>query len=149
MLHFFSRKSKTNASPSDTEGIIQFGEMTESPPAQDEEEIELPIDLLEDRGCLILRAPMVGASEGDISVVVRGNQITISKNGSSQENEGRDSIIQECYWGPLSRTITLENPFQADKISAKLEKGVLTIRIPLVKERTKIIPIEDAEEKNN
>ena len=148
MLHFFSRKNIKSPDPQTEEGIIYFGEEENKTENYVPEEIELPIDLARHRGAITLRAPMIGAKESDVSVTIKGKEITISKNATASTDE-EDLIVQECFWGPLSRTITLDEPFVADKISATLKQGVLTVHIPLLKEKTKIIQVEDEETKDN
>jgi HSP20 family molecular chaperone IbpA len=154
MLNFFSRKDKTKSQPGEKE-MIYFGEgeieplevlaETETAKEENEEVIELPIDIIRGRGEIIMRAPVIGAKDHDVSVTVKGKQVTISKNATTLSEEG-DFIVQECFWGPLSRTVTLDEPIQVDQISAKLEKGVLTVTIPLIREKTKIIHIKDEDE---
>ncbi len=148
MLFFFSRK-KTEASLEDPASAL-FDETSEAESSADttEEEIELPVDLIRHEGELIIHAPLVGAKEEDISVTVRGNEITISKNATAPKSPG-EILINECYWGPLSRTISLEEKIEPEKITAELKKGVLTVRLPFWREKTKVVQITADEEEEN
>jgi len=41
-------------------------------------------------------------------------------------------FYQECYWGPFSKKIVLPENINTSSTEAKIDKGVLTIKIPKI-----------------
>lgn len=105
--------------------------------------LELPVDLVETPGQLILRAPISGGGIDDIDITLNPDQITLTKR---PYNHPPDKEIhwhhQECYWGQLTRVIDLPQTVDPETTRASLADGILTIIMPLYKSsKTKIIRI--------
>lgn len=80
---------------------------------------------------IILEAEMVGLKKEDVKLEVKGDELTIS--GVRNEPEiGKDytAIYKERWPYEYSRTFVLGNEVDKEKISAKYDKGVLTLTIP-------------------
>ena len=53
-------------------------------------------------------------------------------------------LYQECFWGKFSRTIILPIEVKANKVSATLEEGVLTIILPIDKaKKQRVIKVKE------
>jgi len=112
----------------------------------DEPEImELPIDLIQTPGHLIVRCPIAGAGLHDIEISLNTDQLTIHKHGEVTTPEKITRWHnQECFWGELTRVIDLPKPVDPDHTRASLSDGVLVITMPIVSTNSsRVIPIKD------
>ena len=51
--------------------------------------------------------------------------------------EKDDYFFQECYWGRFKREIILPVEVDSSRADAKMEKGILTIKIPIIERNSK------------
>lgn len=110
-----------------------------------DEDMELPIDLIQTTGHLVARCPIVGAGIHDVEISLSTDSLTITKSGQITDPE---KIVQwhhqECHWGNLSRTIDLPKPVDADHTRATLSDGVLVITMPITSgNNTRLIKIKE------
>lgn len=88
-------------------------------------------ELKETPTSLIVKADLPGIQEKDIELNVVGNRLTIS--GKREEEKVQDDevchLIERTY-GAFNRTINLPEDVDANKVSAKLKEGVLTVTVP-------------------
>ncbi len=79
----------------------------------------------------ILTADLPGCDKKDIHVYLKDNILTIRGEHKSEEKQENDAYFyQERYSGSFERSIYLpENTVESDKINAKFENGVLTVKI--------------------
>ncbi|WP_415909067.1 Hsp20/alpha crystallin family protein [Oleiharenicola sp. Vm1] len=78
-----------------------------------------PVDLYEDKDNTYVRAELPGVKREDIAVEMVEDYLTIN----ATRKEGEQSFS-------FSRSITIPESVQADKVSAALENGVLTVTLP-------------------
>ena len=93
---------------------------------------EFPIDLYREKNAFIVRAELPGFRREDLSVEVADGLLTVTghqKTESPAEGEKKEKNVatQERR---VSRSISLPEQAQVDKISAKYENGVLTVTLP-------------------
>jgi len=94
-----------------------------------------PIDICENDKEVIVRAEVPGLRPEDLELSVSGNQLTISgeKRESSERRSG--GVYQaECRYGRFCRFIELPSPVDSERVQAELSNGVLTVRLPKLKE---------------
>lgn len=77
-----------------------------------------------------LAAP--GLTKEDFKIDVEGNMLTISaeKEESQEEKEGERITRKEYNYSSFSRSFTLPETVQQDKIEARYENGVLNLTLP-------------------
>jgi HSP20 family protein len=78
-----------------------------------------PVDLYEDKDNLYVRAELPGVARDAINVEMVEDYLNLSASRKS----GEESFS-------LSRSITIPEAVQADKVSANYENGVLTVTLP-------------------
>ena len=91
----------------------------------------------------VLKVELPGVKREDIKLEVSDNVLTISGE-RKEEKEEKDAQYyrREIVYGSFSRSIQLPPNVDPEKISAKLENGVLTVDIPKTeKAKAKEIPI--------
>lgn len=88
-----------------------------------------PVDIEEADDAYIVEAEVPGVKRDDVNIEVVGNELTIS--GEIKEKE-RVGIIRRRTrrTGRFEYHVTLPVAVDSDKIDAKLDNGVLTVRIP-------------------
>jgi HSP20 family protein len=87
----------------------------------------------EDAFTLVLEVP--GAGEGDVDVTVHDRVLGVSVSRKGQAPEGFRALRTEREAGSLRHTLTLPPRVDAEKISARLESGVLTVTLPKIRPR--------------
>jgi HSP20 family protein len=89
------------------------------------------IDVVENYNEVVVSAELPGLSEKDFDVTLTGDVLTNrgEKKAELEERSGETTYIERRY-GAFTRTVRL--PFDADneKVDAKYDKGVLTVRVP-------------------
>jgi HSP20 family protein len=85
----------------------------------------IPVDLYEDQHNTYVRAELPGVAREEIGVeVVEGSlNLTVSRRPSGAPADVPPAVA-------LSRSLNLGDEVQADKVSAALEQGVLTVTLP-------------------
>ena len=94
------------------------------------------MDLVEAEDHFVLKADLPGLGEDDVAIEVQDNVLTI--NGSREaEHEQKEKgwYRLERSYGSFSRSLTLPDGVDADKVEANFDKGVLEVRIPKPEER--------------
>ena len=93
----------------------------------------------------VIRAELPGLDpENDIEVTVDGRILTIRAERRQQDNGPNRS---EFRYGPLARAVTLPARVDAADVTARYDKGVLEVSVPLrvVEPEGTRIPIENAD----
>lgn len=78
-----------------------------------------PVDLFEDKDAYSVRAELPGVSRDAISLEMVDGYLTIS----ASRKEGEESFN-------LSRSVSIPDAVQADKVAATYQDGVLTVTLP-------------------
>lgn len=108
-----------------------------------DDELELPIDIAKRGKKLIIKIPIVGATEDDINITINNDVLFVHK-GAITERERMDTYYtRECHWGAIAREIHLPLPVDPSGTHAVLQNGVLRITLPIIeKKKTRIIKIK-------
>ena len=83
------------------------------------------VDLYEDKDNTYVRAELPGVDRKDINVEMVDDYLTISGSRKAFGADGKETESVE-----FSRSITVPEAVQADKIAAAYENGVLTVTLP-------------------
>jgi HSP20 family protein len=93
----------------------------------------IPIDLIEHDDAFEVRAAVPGVKPEDVEVTVQGERLTIrAESRADQERRGANWLMREHRSGLLQRSITLPSPVSSDQAEARIDQGVLTLRLPKV-----------------
>ena len=115
-------------------------------PAQQQGEMigRMAVDIYEQDDYYIIRAPIAGVRLSDIDIEVNDNVLTI--RGSRRQTDivsQNQYYLQECFWGPFSRSVTLPVQIDPRKVRATFNKEcVLKILVPK-EEKVKIVRITE------
>jgi HSP20 family protein len=88
-----------------------------------------PVDIEETDDAWIVEAELPGVKHDDVNVDVRDNELEIS--GEIKERERKGILRRRTRRaGFFNYRVTLPGPVDAGNVDAKLDDGVLTVRVP-------------------
>jgi HSP20 family protein len=101
-------------------------------PFEDGSAGEIRIDLTENDKDYQVRAEMPGVKKEDIRVNVEGNFVSIAAQSRTEKEEksGGRAVLKETYVGRSSRGFSLAHEIDAQRVTAKLEDGILKLTLP-------------------
>jgi HSP20 family protein len=95
-----------------------------------------PVDLVEAEDHFVLKADLPGLSEGDVSIEVQDGTLTIAGERKAEHEQREKGWYRiERSFGRFSRSLTLPDGVDPDRIEASFAHGVLEVRIPKPEER--------------
>jgi HSP20 family protein len=95
-----------------------------------------PMDLVEAEDHFVLKADLPGLTEGDVNIEVQDGALTISGERKAEHEEREKGWYRiERSFGSFSRSLTLPDGVDPDRIEASFSHGVLGVRIPKPEER--------------
>ncbi len=90
-----------------------------------------PVDLSETDTEIIVKAAVPGLKPEDLEVSVDDGLLTIrGEVREEKREEGARHYYRELRYGRFERSIRLPAPVDESRAEAKLEQGILTIRLP-------------------
>lgn len=109
-----------------------------------EAEGQLTIDVYQTTNDVVIKSTIAGVKAEDIDITITNDMITIKgRREKDEEVKPEDYYYQECYWGPFSRSVILPVDVEADRATASMKNGILTIRLPKVEKiKTKKIIVK-------
>jgi len=102
---------------------------------------ELVVDVYQTDLDFCIRSPIAGVNPEDVDILIEKDMLLIKGERKEPEAEvKKDYSYKECYWGPFLKKIILPENSDNSRAKATFTKGVLIIKIPIVKkvERKKI-----------
>jgi HSP20 family protein len=92
---------------------------------------EFPIDLYREKNSFVVRAELPGFRKEDLSVEVADGILTVTGHQkASDPTTGEDEEKTATQERRVSRSISLPEQVQVDKIEAQYQNGVLTVTLP-------------------
>lgn len=92
---------------------------------------QLAVDVYQTPSDVVIVSTIAGITIADLDVAIRNDTVTIRGVRRPVETVADEQYFyRECYWGGFSRSIVLPVEVRADKASAILKHGVLTVRLP-------------------
>ena len=104
---------------------------------------EFPVDLYQDKDAFTVRAELPGFRKEDISVEVANGILTVTGHQKTEGKSDQKDKATTTQERRVSRSISLPEQLNLDKIQAAYENGVLTVTLPKREEvKPKPIAIE-------
>jgi len=89
-----------------------------------------PVDIFEDENGFTLIADMPGVSKDQLNVRVAGDSLVIEGQAAVPEIGSMELVYGEIQSPQYRRSFTLSRELDPTKIDARLQNGVLSVRIP-------------------
>ena len=87
-------------------------------------------EVKETHEAFVLRGDLPGVAESDLDIAVHNNILTVSGSRQAEERKEGDSFaLYERQYGSFSRSFSLPDTADGDRVDAKLDAGVLTLTI--------------------
>jgi HSP20 family protein len=86
-------------------------------------------DVREEKDAFVIKADLPGIQEKDVEISVGGNRLTISGKREEETTENASYYCCERSYGAFTRSFTLPDGVDSDKVQAEMRDGVLTLRI--------------------
>ncbi|MDQ3365035.1 MAG: Hsp20/alpha crystallin family protein [Myxococcota bacterium] len=87
-------------------------------------------EVKETNDAFVLRADVPGVAEQDLDINVQNNVLSVSGTRQAEERrEGESYALYERQFGSFTRSFSLPDMADGERIDAKLEHGVLTLSI--------------------
>jgi HSP20 family protein len=104
------------------------------------------VEVSEDKKAYEISAELPGVEEKDVKLTLQDDVLTVSGEKKSEREEKEEGYhVSERSYGSFQRSFRLPDDVNADKISAKFDKGVMTITLPrtgTAKPKGRSIPIK-------
>lgn len=93
------------------------------------------LDLYETEQEYVAKLAVPGLKPEDFEITLQNNELTV-RGQTKQEHKTENTRyhIQEQHYGAFERTVRFPEPVDADKVSASLSDGILTIQVPRAEE---------------
>jgi HSP20 family protein len=89
-----------------------------------------PMDLLESTDHYLLTVDLPGLSEQDVELTFQGGVLTISGQRAPEHADHEGYLLLERPYGAFSRSLTLPDGVDPDRLQAHVDDGVLSVVIP-------------------
>ncbi|MEW4529778.1 MAG: Hsp20/alpha crystallin family protein [Maioricimonas sp. JB045] len=89
-----------------------------------------PIDIFESEEGLVLRADLPGVAADQLDLQVQDNKLTLFGRVGTAVPEGARLVHQEYHVGDFLRSFILSDEVDHERISARLNNGVLEVVLP-------------------
>jgi HSP20 family protein len=87
-------------------------------------------EVKETNDAFILKGDIPGVAEADLDIAVHNNILTVSGTRQSEERKEGDSFaLYERQYGSFSRSFSLPDTADGERVEANLDSGVLTLTI--------------------
>ena len=96
------------------------------------------VDINESNDAFMISADLPGIEKSDIEVKVEGNNLILNAHRHIDKSDTNENFhYNERRFGTFSRSFKLPKTVKEDKITAKLDNGVLSIVIPKAEDAIK------------
>jgi HSP20 family protein len=91
------------------------------------------VDIYTSTDAAVFVVDMPGVGKGDVTIMVdETNSLVI--RGKNSNNEPENAVVRQYEVGDYYRSFQLSDDYDKDKISAKLENGLLEVTVPMREE---------------
>lgn len=100
----------------------------------DHSDVHVPLDVKDEKDAFVLFAIIPGLNAEDVEIEVLNDVVSISGEFKHEVEEDDVYLRNERPSGHFHRSLRFATKLEADKAEAKLENGILSLRIPKVPE---------------
>jgi len=92
----------------------------------------MKVDVAEKNGAYLVTAELPGVRKDDINVTVDGTQVTLAAEVKREREAAQDERVlhTERTFGKVTRSFTLPQELDEEKVEAKYRDGILELTLP-------------------
>ena len=95
----------------------------------------VPMDIRSDEDAFVLKAALPGVRSEDLSIEIKEDILSLKAHVDQEAGEADARyLLREIQGLQLDRQFRLPDPVKAEKAEARIENGLLTLRIPKAEE---------------
>ena len=94
-----------------------------------EEYVAPEVNIFETKDGYVLEAEMPGVNKDGLEITLEGNEVTLVGR-RSQETVNGEPIFRERHIADYRRVFELDPAIDTAKVSAKMDQGILTLKLP-------------------
>ena len=96
-------------------------------------ELDAAFEVKETKDNYLYKADVPGIKESDLTINLTGNRLSVSGKREAEKHQEHETYFSyERSYGSFTRSFTLPEGIDGEKVSADLKDGVLTIAVPKV-----------------
>lgn len=102
-----------------------------------------PIDVYEADEAIVVQVELGGVRADDVRIVVDGEYLQIKGRRSAlHEDAPRRHLQMEIPLGQFERVLHLRAPYDPDAVTASLDNGILSVRLPRRATAARHVPVK-------
>jgi len=91
----------------------------------------VPVDISSDDDAYVIRAAIPGLTPDEVEIQIHDDIVMLRGTPKADDDEARGYLMRELAPAEFERRLRLPEPIEADKAEAKIENGLLTLRLPI------------------
>ena len=95
-------------------------------------DVHVPLDIKEEKDAFVIFATVPGLAPDDLDIEIHNNALDLRGEFKKEINEDETYLRSERPSGKFRRFLRFPTKLDAAKTEAKLENGILTLRVPKV-----------------
>ena len=99
-----------------------------------ESDVHVPLDVVDEKDTFVIYATVPGLIADEIDIEIVNDTVDIRGEFKKDENEDVEYLRSERPIGTFRRFLRFSTKLDAAKAEAKLDNGILTLRLPKVEE---------------
>jgi len=99
-----------------------------------ESDVHVPLDVTDEKDAFVIYATLPGMKAEDLEIEIVNNTVDIRGEFKMEDDEEIKFLQRERPTGSFRRYLRFETKLDAAKADAKLDNGILSLRVPKVEE---------------
>lgn len=91
----------------------------------------VPVDVSSDDDAYMIRAAVPGLTPDEVEIQIHEDVVLLRGTPKADEKDDRGYLMRELAPVEFERRLRLPEPVEASKAEAKIENGLLTLRLPI------------------
>jgi len=95
-------------------------------------DVHVPLDIVDDKDAFVIYLTVPGLEADDLEIEIVNNTVDISGEFETETDEDINFVRRERPTGKFRRYLRFATKLEAAEAEAKLDNGILTLRVPKV-----------------
>lgn len=97
-------------------------------------DVHVPLDVIEENDAFVVYATLPGLKAEELEIEIVNNNVSIRGEFNQDDENDIKYLRRERPTGSFHRSLRFETKLDSAKAEAKLDNGILTLRVPKVEE---------------